>query len=68
MKHLSLIGLPLLLAACHQVPAASPASSPLAMQGKALAQASCSRCHAIEVGRSSYSEARPFPSLPIRRV
>ena len=29
--------------------------------GKAFAEATCSRCHAIEVGRSSYSEAPAFP-------
>ena len=62
MKKLSLVCLSLALAACQQVPSPSPTTpSPLAAQGKAIAEASCSRCHAIELGRSSYSEAPSFP-------
>ncbi len=62
MKRLTLLCLPLLLPACQQVPV-SPASSSLAVQGRAVAQASCSTCHAIESGRSSYSQAPSFPVI-----
>jgi mono/diheme cytochrome c family protein len=51
------------VAACQQVPTVNPAASPLALQGKTVAQTSCSRCHAIEIGRSSFSEAPPFPVI-----
>lgn len=33
------------------------------MQGRAVAEASCSSCHAIAVGRSSHSEAPAFPVI-----
>ena len=63
MNRLSLLCLPLLLTACQQAPALSPGASPLAVQGRAVAQATCSSCHAIEAGRSSYSEAPSFPVI-----
>lgn len=62
MKPLSFLCLPLLVAACQEVQPVEPASSPLAAQGKAFAQASCSGCHAIERGRS-YSSAPSFPVI-----
>lgn len=33
------------------------------MQGRAIAERSCSSCHAIEPGRFSYSEAPSFPVI-----
>ena len=63
LRPLSLICLPLMLAACQQAELA-PASSPLAAQGKAFAEASCSSCHAIEPDRRSpISSAPAFPVI-----
>lgn len=63
MKKLSLVCLSLAIGACQQVSAPPPTTLPLAAQGKAVAEASCSSCHAIELGRSSYSEAPSFPVI-----
>ena len=64
MKPLSLLCLPLLLAACQKLPPAQPVHSPGASEGAAFAQASCSGCHAIGAqGRSPRSAAPAFPVI-----
>jgi mono/diheme cytochrome c family protein len=61
---LRLVWLPLSLAACQDLPSVAPAPSAAAVEGKALAQASCAECHAIEAyGTSSNSNAPPFPVI-----
>ena len=58
---LSLLGLPLLLAAGQNLPSSERASSPAASRGQALAQATCAGCHSVELyGRSSNPNAPPF--------
>ena len=62
MKPAHLLWLPLLLSACHDLPATAPARSTLAAEGHALARASCGACHAVErEGTSRRSNAPPFP-------
>jgi mono/diheme cytochrome c family protein len=63
MKRLSLICLPLLLAACQQSPHLEPASVSLAAQGKAFAQTACAGCHSIEPYGRSYTSAPSFPVI-----
>lgn len=63
MRSLRLLCLPLLLAACQQVPPIDAASSPLAAQGRAFAQETCARCHAI--GRDARSPNSAAPLFPV---
>lgn len=63
LKFLRLFCLPLLLAACQQVPAVDTASSPLAAQGRDLAQRTCAGCHAI--GRDAISPYSTAPLFPV---
>lgn len=53
MRVIGLLGMSLLLAACHVAPSRPGAASPLAAQGKALAEANCSSCHAVGVTGTS---------------
>lgn len=60
-RPLPLLGLPLLLAACQNLPSSEPASSTAASRGQAFAQATCAGCHAVDLqGRSSNPNAPPF--------
>ena len=60
-KPLPLLGLPLLLAACQNLPSSEPASAPAASRGQAFARATCAGCHAVGTdGRSSNPNAPPF--------
>ena len=60
-KHLYLLCLPLLLAACQQLPSAEPAPSTAAVRGRAFAEATCSGCHAVGLyGTSSNPNSPPF--------
>ena len=63
LKTLRWLCLPLLLAACQQVPPIDAASSPLAMQGQAFARETCSSCHAI--GRDARSPNSAAPLFPV---
>ena len=64
MKPVHLLSLPLLAAACHDLPPSAPARAPLAAEGHAFAQASCAACHAVERdGTSRRSNAPPFPVI-----
>lgn len=63
-KSLRLLFLPLLLAACQNLPsaAATPAAPP--PPGQALAQASCGGCHAVGLyGTSANPNAPPFGAI-----
>lgn len=57
MKLIGLLGLSLALAACHAAPSPTGATSPLALQGKALADANCSSCHAVDASGTSNAPA-----------
>lgn len=63
LKTLRWLCLPLLLAACQQIPPIDAASSPLAMQGQAFARETCSSCHAI--GRDARSPNSAAPLFPV---
>lgn len=61
---LRLLCLPLLLAACQNLPSAEPARSTVPSPGQAFAQASCSGCHAIGLyGSSPNPNAPPFGAI-----
>jgi mono/diheme cytochrome c family protein len=63
-KPLRLICLPLLLAACQNLPSAEPAQATASPEGQAFAQASCGGCHAVgRYGSSPNSNAPPFPAI-----
>ena len=60
-KPLHLLCVPLLLAACQNLPSAEPAPSTTPPRGQAFAQASCGGCHAVGLyGTSSNPNAPPF--------
>ena len=63
LKTLRWLCLPLLLAACQQVPPIDAASSPLARHGQAFARETCSSCHAI--GRDARSPNSAAPLFPV---
>ena len=65
LKPSHLLCLPLVLAACQNLPAAEPAApAGLAADGRALAEGSCAECHAIGTdGTSRNSNAPPFPAI-----
>lgn len=64
LKPLRLLCLALPLAACQGLPPAEPAASTAAPPGQALAQASCSSCHAIALyGSSPNPNAPPFGAI-----
>lgn len=64
VKTLRLLCVPLVLAACQQVPRVEPPTSAAPSQGQAFAQMSCAECHAIgPTGRSPRSEAPAFPVI-----
>lgn len=61
---LSLPCLALLVAACQNLPPATPAPASAPPGGEALAQASCGSCHAVgRVGSSSNPNAPPFAAI-----
>ncbi len=64
MKHLLLVCLPMLLAACQELPAIEPAPTAIYTEGEAFAQASCGECHAVgRYGSSSNPNASAFPVI-----
>lgn len=64
MRFAQVSWLPLLLVACHNLPATEAARPTAAPEGLALAQANCGSCHSVErYGRSRHSTAPPFPSI-----
>ncbi|MCC2978519.1 MULTISPECIES: c-type cytochrome [unclassified Sphingomonas] len=64
MKILALLPIPFLLAACQVEGPRETAGNSMIAQGRALAQANCSGCHAIgPSGTSNYSEAPTFSTL-----
>ena len=61
---LHLLCLPLLLAACQNLPSAEPAPSTVPPRGQDFAQASCSGCHAVGLyGSSPNPNAPPFGAI-----
>ncbi len=63
-KSLHLLCLPLLVAACQNLPSAESAPATVPPPGQALAQASCGGCHAIgQYGTSSNPNAPPFGAI-----
>ncbi len=59
-----LLCLPLLLAACENLPSAEPALATTPPQGQAFAQASCGGCHAVGLyGTSANPNAPPFGAI-----
>ena len=65
MKHLFMLGVTLLLGACHQQRLADPSAMKDQTRGHAFAQASCAACHAIERDSvlSPNPQAPPFPAI-----
>lgn len=64
MKQAHLLGLSLLLAACHSLPSSEPGRSAASNDGYAFVQASCGECHAVgRYGTSRNSNAPPFPVI-----
>ena len=65
LKLSHLLCLPLVLAACQNLPAAEPsAPAGLTAEGQALAEGSCAECHAVgREGPSRNSNAPPFPAI-----
>ena len=63
-RSLRLLGLPLLLAACQNLPPAEPTPATGSSEGQAFAQRSCGGCHAVgRYGSSSNANAPPFPAI-----
>lgn len=61
IQPLPLLGLPLLLVACQNLPSSERASSPAASRGQAFARATCAGCHGVGLyDRSSNPNAPPF--------
>ena len=64
MKLLPLLSLPLLLAACQELPAVEQAAPLAISQGQDFAQSSCGECHAVgRYGTSPNAKAPPFPVI-----
>ena len=64
MKRAHLLCLPLLLAACQELPPAQPAPATTPTEGQAFAQASCGECHSVgRYGSSPRSNAPAFPVI-----
>jgi mono/diheme cytochrome c family protein len=61
LKPLFPLCLPLALAACQALPAENSSASTTRLRGQALAQASCSGCHAV--GHTGTSPNRNAPSF-----
>ena len=60
-RPLALLGLPLLLAACQDLPSSGRASATAASRGQAFARTACGGCHAVGLyGTSSNPNAPPF--------
>lgn len=68
MRMLALLPIPFLLAACQIAGPRETAGNSMIAQGRALAEANCSGCHAIgPSGTSNYSEAPAFSTLVNKR-
>lgn len=64
LKLLLLLSLPLLLAACQQLPSAEPAAPMVVSEAQAFAQSSCGECHEVgRYGTSPNAKAPPFPVI-----
>jgi mono/diheme cytochrome c family protein len=64
LKPAHFLCLPLLLAACHNLPSPEPARSAVSTDGYAFVQASCGECHEVgRYGTSRNSNAPPFPVI-----
>lgn len=64
LKLARLLFVPLVLAACEELPPPEPALSQPSADGLAFAESSCASCHAIgRTGSSRNPNAPPFPAI-----